>query len=129
MLSTSEVLDRHLKSFADLDVDSVVADYSSDAVLFVPSGPLKGPDAIKPLFAASLRSLQNRALRLRCSCAVLREITPIFSGPRKQPITGTNSPQTGRVHHVPCYWGAGYRLPYFSTEKGSQGDRGRVSRC
>jgi ketosteroid isomerase-like protein len=50
MLSTSDVLDRHLKSFASRDVDAVVADYSPDAVLFLPTGPLKGPAAIKPLF-------------------------------------------------------------------------------
>lgn len=50
MLSTSEVLDRHLKSFAEGDVDGILADYSSDAVLFIPSGPLIGPEAIKPLF-------------------------------------------------------------------------------
>ncbi len=52
MVSTSDVLDRHLKSFAEYNVDGVLADYSSDAVLFTPSGPLKGPDAIKPLFQA-----------------------------------------------------------------------------
>jgi ketosteroid isomerase-like protein len=52
MLSTSDVLDRHLKSFAEHDVDGVLADYSSDTVLFTPTGPLKGPDAIKPLFQA-----------------------------------------------------------------------------
>jgi ketosteroid isomerase-like protein len=52
MLSTSDVLDRHLKSFAEYDLDGVLADYSSDAVLFVPAGPLKGPDAIRPLFQA-----------------------------------------------------------------------------
>jgi hypothetical protein len=52
MVSTSEVLDRHLKSFAEYDVDGVVADYSSNAVLFAPSGPLKGPAAIRPLFEA-----------------------------------------------------------------------------
>ena len=52
MVSTSDVLDRHLKAFAEHDVEAVLADYSSDAVLFVPSGPLKGPDAIKPLFVA-----------------------------------------------------------------------------
>jgi ketosteroid isomerase-like protein len=50
VMSTSEVLDRHLQSFAERDVDGVLADYSSDAVLFAPGGPLKGPDAIKPLF-------------------------------------------------------------------------------
>jgi ketosteroid isomerase-like protein len=52
MVSTSDVLDRHLKSFAEHNVDGVLADYSSDAILFTPTGPLKGPDAIKPLFQA-----------------------------------------------------------------------------
>jgi hypothetical protein len=52
MVSTNDVVDRHLRSFAEHDVEGVLADYSSDAVLFVPSGPLKGPVAIKPLFEA-----------------------------------------------------------------------------
>ena len=52
MVSTSEVLDRHLKAFAEYDVEGVVADYSPDAILFVPGGPLKGPGAIKHLFEA-----------------------------------------------------------------------------
>jgi len=50
MVSTGEVLDRHLKSFAEHDLEGVLADYAPDAVLFVPDGPLKGPTAIKPLF-------------------------------------------------------------------------------
>jgi ketosteroid isomerase-like protein len=48
-LSTSDVLDRHLNSFFKYDVDGILADYSSDAILFTPAGPLKGPAAIKPL--------------------------------------------------------------------------------
>ena len=52
MVSTSDVLDRHLKAFAEHDLEGVLADYSSDAVLFTPDGPLKGPHAIKPLFQA-----------------------------------------------------------------------------
>ena len=51
-ISTSDVLDRHLSSFAQYDLDGLLADYSPDAVMFVPAGPLKGPDAIKPLFQA-----------------------------------------------------------------------------
>jgi ketosteroid isomerase-like protein len=51
-VSTSDVLDRHLKAFSEYNVEDVLADYSSDAVLFVPGGPLKGPQAIKPLFEA-----------------------------------------------------------------------------
>jgi ketosteroid isomerase-like protein len=50
--STSEVLDRHLQSFEEHDVDALLADYSPDAVFFVPTGPLKGQAAIKPLFQA-----------------------------------------------------------------------------
>jgi ketosteroid isomerase-like protein len=48
--STSDVLDRHLRSFAERDIEGVLADYSSDAVLFSPAGPLKGTGAIKPFF-------------------------------------------------------------------------------
>jgi ketosteroid isomerase-like protein len=49
-MSTSDVLDRLLRSFAEYDVESVLSDYSSDAVLFLPAGPLRGPAAIRPLF-------------------------------------------------------------------------------
>jgi ketosteroid isomerase-like protein len=52
VVSTSDVLDHHLKSFADYDVNGILADYSSDAVLFMPSGPLNGPDAMRPVFQA-----------------------------------------------------------------------------
>src|SRR6266481_7973167 len=52
MPSTSDVLDQHLKCFGENDLDGVLADYSSDAVLFVPGKPLKGPDAIKPFSQA-----------------------------------------------------------------------------
>jgi hypothetical protein len=50
LLSTSDVLDRHLNSFFKYDLAGILADYSSDAVLFTPAGPLRGPAAIKPLF-------------------------------------------------------------------------------
>ena len=54
MPNTKDVLDQHLKSFYDNDLDGVLADYSSDAVLFTPGRPLKGPEAIKPFFQAFL---------------------------------------------------------------------------
>ena len=52
MPSTKDVLDRHIKSFFEFDLDGILSDYSSDAVLFTPDGPLIGVDAIKPLFQA-----------------------------------------------------------------------------
>lgn len=52
MPTTSDVLEQHLKSFGEKDVDGLLADYSSDAVFFTPGRSLKGPDAIKPFFQA-----------------------------------------------------------------------------
>ena len=54
MISTRNVLDHHLESFALRDLDGVLADYSPDAVLFTSAGPLRGIDAIRPLFETML---------------------------------------------------------------------------
>jgi hypothetical protein len=54
MPTTNDVLDQHLKCFYENDLEGVLADYSSDAVLFVPGRPLKGPNAIKPFFQVLL---------------------------------------------------------------------------
>ena len=52
MPTTGDVLDQHLRCFGENDLDGVLADYSSDAVLFIPGNPLKGSDAIKPFSQA-----------------------------------------------------------------------------
>jgi ketosteroid isomerase-like protein len=52
MLTTTDALNRHLQSFHEKDLDGVVADYSSEAVLFIPGQLLKGSAAIKPFFQA-----------------------------------------------------------------------------
>jgi ketosteroid isomerase-like protein len=54
MPTTSDVVNQHMKSFYQRDLDGVVADYASDAVLFIPGGPLKGTAAIKPFFQTFL---------------------------------------------------------------------------
>ena len=54
MPTTSDVLDQHLKSFCNNDLDGILSDYSSDAVLFTPGSPLKGTDAIKRFFQGFL---------------------------------------------------------------------------
>ena len=54
MTTTNDVLNQHLRAFADNDLDGVLADYSLDAVFFIPSGSLRGPEAIKPFFQALL---------------------------------------------------------------------------
>ena len=45
--TTEEVVRRHVKCFFEGDLEGVVSDYSADAVLFTPTGPLKGHDSIR----------------------------------------------------------------------------------
>ena len=52
MPTTSDIVNQHLQSFAAKSLDGVLADYSPDAVLFIPGGPLRGTAAIKPFFEA-----------------------------------------------------------------------------
>jgi ketosteroid isomerase-like protein len=52
--TTREVIDSHLGSFGARNLDGILSDYAQDAVLFTPQGPLRGVDAIRPLFQAML---------------------------------------------------------------------------
>ena len=52
MASTKDVIDHHLKCFGEGDLMGILSDYAPDAVLFTSDGPLRGADAIKPLFQA-----------------------------------------------------------------------------
>ena len=50
MATTSDVLDHHLKCFGENDLTGIMTDYSPEAVLFMPSGSVKGSEAIKSFF-------------------------------------------------------------------------------
>src|SRR5215471_15185889 len=50
MVSTKEVLENHLKCFGEGDLKGILSDYAPDAIMFTSDGPLRGPDAIAPLF-------------------------------------------------------------------------------
>jgi ketosteroid isomerase-like protein len=54
MASTKEVLDHHLKCFSEGDLNGILSDYAAGAVLFTSDGPLRGADAIRPLFQAMI---------------------------------------------------------------------------
>ncbi|MET0918385.1 MAG: nuclear transport factor 2 family protein [Burkholderiales bacterium] len=54
MASTKDVLDHHLKCFDEGDLKGILSDYAPGAVLFTPDGPLRGADAIRPLFQAMI---------------------------------------------------------------------------
>ena len=59
MPSTKDVLDRHLKCFFAFDVEGILSDYASGAVLFTPDGPLTGVDAIRPVFEAMVAEFRQ----------------------------------------------------------------------
>lgn len=54
MALTKDVLDHHLKCFGDGDLEGILSDYVPDAVLFTAERPLRGADAIRPLFQAMI---------------------------------------------------------------------------
>ena len=60
MASTKEVLDHHLKCFAEGDLEGILFDYAPGAVLFTPDGPLKGAEAIRLLFQAMVAEFGKR---------------------------------------------------------------------
>lgn len=54
MSSTKDVLEHHLKSFGEGDLNGILSDYAPTAILFMPDGPLEGVDAIRTLFKGLL---------------------------------------------------------------------------
>ena len=50
MTATKDVLTHHVKCFSEGDLTGILSDYATGAVLFTPNGPLKGIDAMRPLF-------------------------------------------------------------------------------
>ena len=70
MPTTKEVIDQHLQSFSDKNLDRVLSDYTPDAVLFTPDQPLKGPDAMRPFF----ENLMTEFSRPGTSFSLLKEM-------------------------------------------------------
>ena len=70
MASTKDVLDHHLKCFGEGDLKGILSDYAPDAVLFTPDGPLRGGDAIRPLFQAMFAEFAKpgAAFRMQQQC-------------------------------------------------------------
>ena len=54
MASTKDVIDHHLTAFGKHDLEGVLSDYAPGAVFFTVDGPLKGVEAIRPLFRAMI---------------------------------------------------------------------------
>ena len=58
-LTTEEVLRRHAKCFFEGDLEGLVSDYSADAVLFTPNGPLNGHDPIREFFRTLIKEFRQ----------------------------------------------------------------------
>ena len=52
MTSTKDVLENHLKCFSEGDLTGILSDYAPGAIMFTRDGPLRGPEAMRPLFQA-----------------------------------------------------------------------------
>ena len=50
--TTQQILDHHLKSFGEGDLDGILEDYTDASLLFTPDGILRGPSEMRPLFEA-----------------------------------------------------------------------------
>ena len=64
MKSTTEVLDHHLKCFADRDLDGIVSDFSVDAVFFSADGAQRGQAAIRAEFEKLFREFGQLGVSL-----------------------------------------------------------------
>jgi ketosteroid isomerase-like protein len=59
MASTKDVLAHHLKCFGEGDLKGILSDYAPGAVLFTQDGPLRGADAIRPLFQTMIAEFEK----------------------------------------------------------------------
>ncbi len=59
MASTKDVLNNNLKCFDEGDLNGILSDYAPGAVMFTPDGPLRGPDATRPLFQAMIAEFKK----------------------------------------------------------------------
>jgi hypothetical protein len=57
--SANRVIEHHLKCFGEGDLEGILADYAPGAVLFTPGGPLRGEDALRPLFQAMIAEFRK----------------------------------------------------------------------
>jgi ketosteroid isomerase-like protein len=65
MGSTKDVIDHHLKAFGERDLPGILSDYAPDAVMFTADGPLRGVDAMRPLFRAMVAEFGKPGARFR----------------------------------------------------------------
>jgi ketosteroid isomerase-like protein len=63
MKSTNDVINHHLKAFAERDLDDILSDYAPDVTFFTQHGMLRGVDALRPLFQALITEFEKPGAR------------------------------------------------------------------
>jgi len=76
MNSTQRVVENHIQRFREGDLEGVLEDFSPEAVVFTPSGTLKGKSEIKTLFQNLLEEFGKPEHRRRCARQSSRAIMP-----------------------------------------------------
>jgi ketosteroid isomerase-like protein len=57
--STKEVIDNHLRCFGERDLDGILSDYATGAILFTPEDTFRGVESIRRLFQAMLAEFER----------------------------------------------------------------------
>ena len=94
MKSTKDVIDHHLKAFGQRDLKGVLSDYAPGAVFFTPNGPLRGADAIRPLFQALIAEFGKPGATFSMKHQFVEATMLTFCGPQKPPRTFTSWART-----------------------------------
>jgi ketosteroid isomerase-like protein len=90
MASTKDVLDHHLKCFGEGDLEGILSDYARSAVMFTADGPLKGADAIRPLFQAMVAEFGKPGATFTMKQQFVEGNMPTFCGAQRLPTTCTS---------------------------------------
>jgi ketosteroid isomerase-like protein len=69
MTSTADILNHHLESFSNGDMEGILSDYTDTSLLFTPQGTLQGPEQIRPLF----QSMFNEFGQEGCTFTMLHQ--------------------------------------------------------
>ena len=63
MDSAREIIEHHLECFGRGDLEGILSDYATDAILFTPRGPLHGPGPIRQFFTDLLEEFAKPGAR------------------------------------------------------------------
>ena len=94
MALTNDVLNNHLKCFDEGDLNGILSDYAPGAVMFTPDGPLRGADAMRPLFQAMIAEFKKPGASFTMNSSALKATILTLSGAQRLPTTYMSLPRT-----------------------------------